>query len=91
MCLAENARLDYDDVSSLLKLTRGDVRRCLLQLQLWVHSGRGSASQTEGFPKELVCPQRKRPYKNLLRKSMQKAPLVSLYLASEEPDFLIGL
>ncbi|XP_072239533.1 ATPase family AAA domain-containing protein 5b [Leuresthes tenuis] len=57
VCLAENARLDYDDVSSLLKLTRGDVRRCLLQLQLWVHSGRGSASQTEGFPKESVCPQ----------------------------------
>ncbi|KAM4584652.1 ATPase family AAA domain-containing protein 5b isoform 2-T2 [Odontesthes bonariensis] len=57
VCVAENARLDYDDASSLLKLTGGDVRRCLLQLQLWVHSGRGSASQTEGFPKESVCPQ----------------------------------
>ncbi|XP_044044944.1 ATPase family AAA domain-containing protein 5b isoform X2 [Siniperca chuatsi] len=42
--LAENVRLELDDVSSLLRLSRGDIRRCLLQLQLWVQSG--------GLPKE---------------------------------------
>ncbi|XP_026160120.1 ATPase family AAA domain-containing protein 5b [Mastacembelus armatus] len=50
--LAENVRLDCDDVSSLLRLTRGDVRHCLLQLQLWVHGGRGRASQSAGLLKE---------------------------------------
>ncbi|XP_033481293.1 ATPase family AAA domain-containing protein 5b isoform X1 [Epinephelus lanceolatus] len=46
--LAESVRLDVDDVSSLLTLSRGDIRRCLLQLQLWVHSGGGQASQSGG-------------------------------------------
>ncbi|XP_074486562.1 ATPase family AAA domain-containing protein 5b isoform X2 [Sebastes fasciatus] len=50
--LAENERLELDDVGSLLRLSRGDVRRCLLQLQLWVHSGGGRASQAGGSPKE---------------------------------------
>ncbi|XP_062281601.1 ATPase family AAA domain-containing protein 5b [Scomber scombrus] len=45
VCLAENAKLELDDVISLLTLTRGDVRRCLLQLQLWVNSGGGRTSQ----------------------------------------------
>ncbi|XP_042283266.1 ATPase family AAA domain-containing protein 5b isoform X1 [Thunnus maccoyii] len=45
VCLAENARLELDDVLGLLTLTRGDVRRCLLQLQLWVNGGGGRASQ----------------------------------------------
>lgn len=41
VCLAENVKLDLDDVNTLLKVTRGDVRRCLLQLQLWANSGGG--------------------------------------------------
>lgn len=53
--LAEKVQLDFDDVSSLLRLTRGDVRRCLLQLQLWVHSGGGRASQSEVRLKEPTC------------------------------------
>ncbi|KAG8014881.1 ATPase family AAA domain-containing protein 5 [Nibea albiflora] len=51
VALAENVRLELDDVSALLRLTGGDVRRCLLQLQLWVHSGGGrpeERSVTEG-------------------------------------------
>ncbi|XP_068448291.1 ATPase family AAA domain-containing protein 5b isoform X2 [Clinocottus analis] len=39
--LAEDVRLESDDVSSLLRLTGGDARRCLLQLQLWVSGGAG--------------------------------------------------
>ncbi|XP_055014529.1 ATPase family AAA domain-containing protein 5b isoform X2 [Boleophthalmus pectinirostris] len=35
VCLAENVHLDPDDVRTLFTLTQGDVRRCLLQLQLW--------------------------------------------------------
>ncbi|XP_029295068.1 ATPase family AAA domain-containing protein 5b isoform X2 [Cottoperca gobio] len=50
--LAENVRLELDDVSSLVRLCRGDVRRCLLQLQLWVHSGGGRAFQSGGSRKE---------------------------------------
>ncbi|XP_039663011.1 ATPase family AAA domain-containing protein 5b isoform X2 [Perca fluviatilis] len=50
--LAENVRLELDDVSSLHRLSRGDVRRCLLQLQLWVCSGGGRASRSGGSPKE---------------------------------------
>uniref|UniRef100_UPI0037E72ED4 ATPase family AAA domain-containing protein 5b n=1 Tax=Semicossyphus pulcher TaxID=241346 RepID=UPI0037E72ED4 len=41
VALAENVRLQLDDVRSLLKQTRGDVRRCLLQLQMWLQSGGG--------------------------------------------------
>ncbi|XP_068583050.1 ATPase family AAA domain-containing protein 5b [Cebidichthys violaceus] len=50
--LAENARLDRDDVRGLLGLSRGDARRCLLQLQLWVRSGGGRASRSGGSPEE---------------------------------------
>ncbi|XP_022622604.1 ATPase family AAA domain-containing protein 5-like [Seriola dumerili] len=52
VCLAENVQLELDDVSSLLTLTCGDIRRCLLQLQLWVHGGGGRASQSGGLLKE---------------------------------------
>nr|WKN12654.1 Atad5b [Cryptopsaras couesii] len=41
--LAENARLARDDAIELLGVYGGDVRRCLLQLQLWAHSGGGRA------------------------------------------------
>ncbi|XP_034544074.1 ATPase family AAA domain-containing protein 5b isoform X2 [Notolabrus celidotus] len=54
VALAENVQLQLDDVCSLLRLCRGDVRRCLLQLQLWGHSGGGRVSQGEGLPKEPV-------------------------------------
>ncbi|XP_029918768.1 ATPase family AAA domain-containing protein 5b [Myripristis murdjan] len=52
VCLAENERLELDDITSLLRLSRGDVRCCLLQLQLWVHSGGGQTSQRKSLPKE---------------------------------------
>lgn len=41
VCLAENIHLESDDVRALFKVTRGDVRQCLLQLQLWANSGGG--------------------------------------------------
>ncbi|XP_034754315.1 ATPase family AAA domain-containing protein 5b isoform X2 [Etheostoma cragini] len=50
--LAENVQLELDNVSSLHRLSRGDVRRCLSQLQLWVCSGGGRASRRGGSPKE---------------------------------------
>ncbi|RVE76315.1 hypothetical protein OJAV_G00008360 [Oryzias javanicus] len=46
LSLAERRRLDSGDARNLLALTGGDVRRCLLQLQLWVHSGGGGAQTT---------------------------------------------
>lgn len=49
VCLAEGVQLDLGDVSSLLRLTCGDVRRCLLQLQVWVQSG--------GRAKKPICVQ----------------------------------
>ncbi|KAM4595843.1 ATPase family AAA domain-containing protein 5b [Fundulus diaphanus] len=45
VCLAENVRLPSDDASSLFSLACGDVRRCLLQLQLWVSGSRGGSSR----------------------------------------------
>nr|XP_020502050.1 ATPase family AAA domain-containing protein 5-like isoform X2 [Labrus bergylta] len=54
VALAENVHLQSDDVSGLLKLSRGDVRRSLLQLQLWVKSGGGLVSKGGGLPKEPV-------------------------------------
>ncbi|KAK9540032.1 hypothetical protein VZT92_002506 [Zoarces viviparus] len=48
--LAENARLDSDDVRGLIGLSRGDARRCLLQLQLWVQGGGGRATRSGGSP-----------------------------------------
>lgn len=59
VALAENVRLELEDVSGLLRLSRGDVRRCLLQLQLWVRSGGGWTSQSGGLTKELVGVERK--------------------------------
>ena len=56
--LAENMRLEMDDVSSLLSSCRRDIRRCLLQLQFWVQSGGGRARQSGGLPKELTGIQR---------------------------------
>ncbi|XP_014847455.1 PREDICTED: ATPase family AAA domain-containing protein 5 isoform X2 [Poecilia mexicana] len=41
VCLAENFQLPPDDASSLFKLACGDVRRSLLQLQLWVNGSKG--------------------------------------------------
>ncbi|XP_075946342.1 ATPase family AAA domain-containing protein 5b isoform X2 [Anarhichas minor] len=55
--LAENARLELDDVRGLLGLSRGDARRCLLQLQLWVRGGGGRASRSGGSPEEPSCVQ----------------------------------
>uniref|UniRef100_A0A672GJ80 AAA+ ATPase domain-containing protein n=1 Tax=Salarias fasciatus TaxID=181472 RepID=A0A672GJ80_SALFA len=40
VCLAEKLRVDVEDVGCLLRLCSGDVRRCLLQLQLWLQGGR---------------------------------------------------
>ncbi|XP_041641333.1 ATPase family AAA domain-containing protein 5b isoform X2 [Cheilinus undulatus] len=54
VALSENTQLQFDDVSSLLRLSRGDVRRCLLQLQLWVQSSRGQVSKSGGLPKESI-------------------------------------
>ncbi|CAB1416946.1 unnamed protein product [Pleuronectes platessa] len=48
VCLSENVPLELDDVRSLLRHTSGDVRRCLLQLQLWALSGGGQAAQSGG-------------------------------------------
>uniref|UniRef100_A0A3B4ZZI8 ATPase family AAA domain containing 5 n=1 Tax=Stegastes partitus TaxID=144197 RepID=A0A3B4ZZI8_9TELE len=55
VCLAEKVRLDLDDVCSLLKLSCGDVRRCLLQLQLWVNSGGRRGSHTSSLQNKLLC------------------------------------
>uniref|UniRef100_A0A3Q1BV08 AAA+ ATPase domain-containing protein n=1 Tax=Amphiprion ocellaris TaxID=80972 RepID=A0A3Q1BV08_AMPOC len=55
VCLVEKVRLDLDDVSSLLRLSCGDVRRCLLQLQFWVYSGGRRTSRSGSFPKEPLC------------------------------------
>ncbi|KAM4603647.1 ATPase family AAA domain-containing protein 5b [Polymixia lowei] len=49
VCLAENVRTELGDVQRLARQSRGDVRRCLLQLQLWVHSGGGQRPQ-QGAP-----------------------------------------
>ncbi|XP_077380655.1 ATPase family AAA domain-containing protein 5b [Festucalex cinctus] len=42
LCLAEGVKMEADDVRSLVALANGDVRRCLLQLQLWVNSFQGT-------------------------------------------------
>ncbi|XP_061766540.1 ATPase family AAA domain-containing protein 5b isoform X2 [Nerophis ophidion] len=48
VCLAEGVKMELDDVQSLHMLTRGDIRRCLLQLQFWVNS-------VKGLPEEHPC------------------------------------
>ncbi|XP_029993496.1 ATPase family AAA domain-containing protein 5b isoform X2 [Sphaeramia orbicularis] len=48
VCLTENVKLDLDDVISLFRLTRGDIRRCLLQLQFWANSSRGLSKDPRG-------------------------------------------
>uniref|UniRef100_A0A3Q1F7Z7 ATPase family AAA domain containing 5b n=1 Tax=Acanthochromis polyacanthus TaxID=80966 RepID=A0A3Q1F7Z7_9TELE len=55
VCLVEKVRLDLDDVRGLLRLSRGDVRRCLLQLQFWVYSGGRRTCQSGSFPKGPLC------------------------------------
>lgn len=42
VALAQNMRLELDDVCNLLTLTGSDIRRCLLQLQFWACSVEGS-------------------------------------------------
>ncbi|XP_062243097.1 ATPase family AAA domain-containing protein 5b isoform X2 [Platichthys flesus] len=49
VCLSENVPVELDDVRSLIRHTSGDVRRCLLQLQLWALSGGGQAAQSGGW------------------------------------------
>ncbi|KAJ8001926.1 hypothetical protein DPEC_G00174480 [Dallia pectoralis] len=44
LCLAENVQPSPGDVASLVSRNRADVRRSMLQLQLWVCSGEGPAS-----------------------------------------------
>lgn len=46
VALAEGAWLKLDDAQDLLRRCGGDIRRCLLQLQLWVCSGGRQASRT---------------------------------------------
>ncbi|XP_068192664.1 ATPase family AAA domain-containing protein 5 isoform X2 [Antennarius striatus] len=41
LCLAEDLRTDQQDINSLLRLTRCDMRQSLLQLQFWACSGGG--------------------------------------------------
>ncbi|KAM6957192.1 ATPase family AAA domain-containing protein 5 [Aplochiton taeniatus] len=41
LCLAENVRTDPRDMSSLLSLTRCDIRQSLLHLQFWTRSSGG--------------------------------------------------
>ncbi|KAJ4944084.1 hypothetical protein JOQ06_012631 [Pogonophryne albipinna] len=47
VALAESVQLELDAVKRLVSLCRGDVRRCLLQLQLWLQSGGGQTSCEE--------------------------------------------
>lgn len=39
VCLTEGVRTDHQDILSLVKFHRGDIRRCILSLQFWVNSG----------------------------------------------------
>ncbi|XP_041364172.1 ATPase family AAA domain-containing protein 5-like [Gigantopelta aegis] len=39
LCLADNLRSDYHDIVGLVRFYDGDIRRCMLALQLWVDSG----------------------------------------------------
>uniref|UniRef100_A0A3B3UJ42 ATPase family AAA domain containing 5 n=1 Tax=Poecilia latipinna TaxID=48699 RepID=A0A3B3UJ42_9TELE len=61
VCLAENFQLPPDDASSLFKLACGDVRRSLLQLQLWVNGSKGlqggelAEEPVSSRPGEEVC------------------------------------
>ncbi|MEQ2283753.1 hypothetical protein AMECASPLE_014864 [Ameca splendens] len=57
VCLAEGFRLPSEDASSLFRLTCGDVRRCLLQLQLWVNSSGRWTSQGGKVPEEPISSQ----------------------------------
>ncbi|XP_061685098.1 ATPase family AAA domain-containing protein 5b isoform X2 [Syngnathoides biaculeatus] len=47
LCLAEGVNVTTDDLRNLLALTGGDVRRSLLQLQLWVKSVQGTIVEAE--------------------------------------------
>ncbi|XP_051754103.1 ATPase family AAA domain-containing protein 5b isoform X2 [Ctenopharyngodon idella] len=45
MCVVENMRTDPEDMAFLLCQNKGDIRRSILQLQLWVCSGGGRTEQ----------------------------------------------
>ncbi|XP_028285141.1 ATPase family AAA domain-containing protein 5b [Parambassis ranga] len=55
VCLAEKVRLDSDDIRRLVKLHYGDIRRSLLQLQLWVHGSGRKTSQGGALSRNPVC------------------------------------
>ncbi|XP_010871261.2 ATPase family AAA domain-containing protein 5b isoform X2 [Esox lucius] len=44
LCLAENVKAGPESVTSLINLNKADIRRSVLQLQLWACSGGGPAS-----------------------------------------------
>ncbi|XP_068607115.1 ATPase family AAA domain-containing protein 5b [Brachionichthys hirsutus] len=54
VALAEHAPLETGDVVGLLRASGGDVRRCLLQLQLWARSGAGRPPPRGRSPEELT-------------------------------------
>jgi hypothetical protein len=39
ICLNEGLRTSHEDMTAVASLMHGDIRRCLLCLQFWVHSG----------------------------------------------------
>lgn len=45
--LVESIQLESDDVKTLYKVTKGDMRQCLLQLELWANSGGGWPTENE--------------------------------------------
>ncbi|XP_067115939.1 ATPase family AAA domain-containing protein 5b [Osmerus mordax] len=47
LCLAENIRTEHGDITSLLEVTGGDIRRGMLQVQLWGSSREKRSPQTE--------------------------------------------
>ncbi|XP_056136515.1 ATPase family AAA domain-containing protein 5b [Lampris incognitus] len=55
VCLAEDVRMELADITGLLRLSKGDIRRSLLQLQLWVHSGGGQMFQKRVLPTKLAA------------------------------------
>ncbi|XP_054865778.1 ATPase family AAA domain-containing protein 5b isoform X2 [Amphiprion ocellaris] len=97
VCLVEKVRLDLDDVSSLLRLSCGDVRRCLLQLQFWVYSGGRRTSRSGSFPKEPLCIQYSNATEEGNRLDSQLPPcktgcsanMLGLYPAT--PNYLLNL
>lgn len=54
VALAEGVRLESDDAHGLVGLFGVDVRRCLLQLQLWVLGGGASPEEPSCVRRELL-------------------------------------